>query len=151
MFIGVMFNIMLYGVMVAQTYLYYNMYKERVSPFPSSGESCLLMEQVWVSDRTWMKIFVGVIHNLSLFNTEDRVRRAFTNRSSSCSYATLPTRASTLRSCTIHSSTTSVSSGCPSRMRTLQIEQSARQQGTYLLLLRPHGVSLDFRSPFISS
>ena len=28
MFIGVMLNIMLYGVMITQTYLYFTMYKE---------------------------------------------------------------------------------------------------------------------------
>ena len=28
MFIGVMLNIMLYGVMFTQTYMYFNMYKE---------------------------------------------------------------------------------------------------------------------------
>ena len=32
MFIGVMFNILLYGVMIAQTYLYFIVYKESAYP-----------------------------------------------------------------------------------------------------------------------
>ncbi|KAM5538433.1 hypothetical protein V8D89_007766 [Ganoderma adspersum] len=48
MFIGVMFNILLYGVMFAQTYLYFNMYKD---------------------DRTWMKIFVLILFLCDTANT----------------------------------------------------------------------------------
>ncbi|PIL35684.1 hypothetical protein GSI_02414 [Ganoderma sinense ZZ0214-1] len=48
MFIGVMFNIMLYGVMITQTYLYFNMYKD---------------------DRVWIKVFVLVLLFCDTLNT----------------------------------------------------------------------------------
>ncbi|PIL35700.1 hypothetical protein GSI_02430 [Ganoderma sinense ZZ0214-1] len=48
MFIGVTLNIMLYGVMSAQTYLYFSMYKD---------------------DRTWIKVFVLVLFLCDTANT----------------------------------------------------------------------------------
>ncbi|KAI1797440.1 hypothetical protein LXA43DRAFT_1089306 [Ganoderma leucocontextum] len=48
LFIGVMLNIMLYGVMFTQTYLYFNMYKD---------------------DRTWIKVFVIILFLLDTINT----------------------------------------------------------------------------------
>ncbi|KAM5543728.1 hypothetical protein V8D89_002345 [Ganoderma adspersum] len=48
MFIGVMFNIMLYGIMSTQTYLYFSMYKD---------------------DRPWMKAFVLILFLCDTANT----------------------------------------------------------------------------------
>ncbi|KAM5544561.1 hypothetical protein V8D89_001459 [Ganoderma adspersum] len=48
LFIGVMFNIMLYGVMFTQTYLYFNMYKD---------------------DHAWIKVFVFTLFALDAINT----------------------------------------------------------------------------------
>ena len=44
MFIGVIFNVVLYGVMFTQTYMYFNMYKEYVRVWLPVW-SCALIEE----------------------------------------------------------------------------------------------------------
>ncbi|KAJ3559307.1 hypothetical protein NP233_g11298 [Leucocoprinus birnbaumii] len=51
-FIGLVFNILLFGVMIAQCYIYYTTYKNQI-----------------VSDRAWIRIFITVILVLDIFNT----------------------------------------------------------------------------------
>ncbi|KAI1794885.1 hypothetical protein LXA43DRAFT_91467 [Ganoderma leucocontextum] len=47
-FVGVIFNVLLYGIMITQTYLYFNVYKK---------------------DRLWMKLFVGLLFLCDTLNT----------------------------------------------------------------------------------
>ena len=60
--LGIMLNILLYGVMITQTYLYFSMYRECVPP---SRSRCARITLTYGgnSDRLWLKVFVSSINN----------------------------------------------------------------------------------------
>ena len=57
MLIGFVFNVLLYGLMIAQVYIYYTTYKEFVSFFQMLGSFLT----AFFRDKHWMKAFVHAL------------------------------------------------------------------------------------------
>ena len=57
MLIGFVFNVLLYGLMIAQVYIYYTTYKEFVSFF----QMLVSFLTVFFRDEHWMKAFVHAL------------------------------------------------------------------------------------------